>query len=241
MKKLSITSLLLLFLVITKSFAITQTSNGSGNWQVSGTWTPSGAPGSGDDVIITGSNSVSIVTNVSCQSITIGTNATLSVGTNKTLTITGTGGLIDNGTITMNGDITLSTSGSAFVLGPNVTFTWNPGTNTSAGATLFTNGVENFSSSSTLVMNKWYSMTTGLGTVVSCNFGNLKINTGGTWHMNNSLQTRAVTGVLTIQSSYVILDESGSISTTNIGSIVTSANIRKTFTVTWMPANSNRT
>ncbi len=202
-------------------YSATKTSTGTGNWNTAGTWTPSGVPASTDDVIITSSHVVTMNADLTCKSVTVGSSASLSFSGNKTLTISGAAGLTNNGIVTVSsGNLLLSTSGATFSLSAGSTLTWNPSTNTLAAATLFTNGAESFASTSNLIMSKWYDMNVGLGTVVGCNFGNLKIMTAGTWHMNNSLQTRSVIGALTIQSSYVILDESSSISTTNIGSIV---------------------
>ena len=68
-----------LFLISVSAFAVTKTA-ASGDWNVAGTWSPAGVPGSGDDVIIPlGVTVTSAASITSIKSITI----------NGTLTITG--------------------------------------------------------------------------------------------------------------------------------------------------------
>lgn len=73
--------------------AQTKTSTGNGDWNNAGTWTPSGVPGPGNDVVITGNHRVNITSNASCRSLTVGTggNAQLRFqsNTNRVLTVTG--------------------------------------------------------------------------------------------------------------------------------------------------------
>src|SRR6266404_2213540 len=64
----------------------------SGNWNKSSSWSPSGVPAAGDDVIIGGSGTYTLTLNVSAtvNSLTISdSSATLAIGT-ATLTVTGT-------------------------------------------------------------------------------------------------------------------------------------------------------
>ncbi len=140
-----------------------------------------------------------------------------------------------NGTFDMNGsDVSFLNQGSSFNLGPNSTFTWAPSTNTSSGASLFLNGVENFNTSSTIVISKWYDYTVPLGEVVTGNFGNVVINTPGgnnsvvEWNQKNYFEEHRIEGTLTIDCGWVTLDKSGSVSTTTIGKIIL-ASINSTF------------
>ncbi|CAN5416554.1 hypothetical protein BH11BAC2_BH11BAC2_08260 [soil metagenome] len=219
----------LLFLIFTaqQTSAATKTCTGTGSWNTSGTWSPSGVPSSSDDVIITGNFTVSVnITTATCKSLNINSGSTLTIPNNKKLTISGAAGITANGTLDINsGDLTLSTSGATFTIGAAGVVNWLPKTNTLAGATLFTNGTENFSSTSTLKISSWYNYAVPLKNVISGGFGNLTITTlsGGTlytWQMMNTFHTNPVAGTLTIDNGYVVLDNSNTITTTTIGNIV---------------------
>src|SRR6185436_3366393 len=116
---------------------------------------------------------ITVSTNQTIHSVIINIGGTLTWTTNNTLSITGN--LTVNGTVAMNGgNISLTNSGLQFTLGSNSLFTWDPGDNSAAGATLFTNGVETFSPTSTLIMKKWFDYLTPLTNYVTGNFGNLE-------------------------------------------------------------------
>lgn len=203
--------------------AATKTSTGNGNWNSNTTWSPSGVPSSSDDVIIASGHSPNLnINNAQCRSLTIQTNGTLIIGSTRKLTVNNISGIIVNGTLNINnGDITISNANTNFTVNAGASVIWSPGVNTLAGATLFTNCIENFNATSTLTIKKWYNLSVGLGSVVSSNFGNVIISgVSGTWQMQNSLQSRRIFGTLTITSSYVVLDNTGSISNTTIGDIV---------------------
>ncbi len=121
--------------------------------------------------------------------------------------------------------------GSLFFLGPQAIFTWSPGNNTFSGATLFTNGLENFNPTSTLIIKKWFDYLKPLGEVVTGNFGNIIINSPGgansivEWNQKNKFETHLIKGTLTIDEGWITLDKTGSISSTVIGNIaLTSVN-----------------
>ena len=205
-----------------------KTYTGTGNWNNNNSWTPTGTPGSSDDVVIPTGKSPNVnISNGQCRSLTIQTGATLSIGNSKSLTINNTAGLSISGTLDINsGAITVSNTGTSFTIASGGTVSWYPGTNTLAAATLFTNCTENFAATSTLIIKKWYDLNVGLGSVISGNLGNLTINgVSGAWQMRNSLQSCRVFGTLTLTSSYIILDNTGAISNTTLGDIVlTNAN-----------------
>ncbi|MBK7887549.1 MAG: T9SS type A sorting domain-containing protein [Bacteroidetes bacterium] len=204
------------------SLAVTKTTTGNGNWNSSSTWSPSGQPSASDDVIIATGHSPNVnVSNAQCKSLTIQSGATVLIGNSKKLTVNNTAGLNISGTLNINGgNITIVNNSTNFTVNAGGAVNWNPGDNSSGGATLFGKCIENFSPTSTLTIRKWYSTSVGLGTVVSSNFGNLTISgVSGIWQMQNSLQTRSVQGLLTITSSYIVLDNTGAISNTTIGSI----------------------
>ncbi len=203
----------------------TKTSAQSGNWTTASTWSPSGVPANSDNVIIANGHTVTIDNNKTIQNITVNSGGILLWNAGKRITINGN--FTVNGTATMNkGEITLSSPGLAFTLGPSSFFTWDPGTNNSTNATLFTRGAESFSSTSTLIIKNWYNYTLSLGSVITGNFGNLIMNSPGgsssivEWNQNNQFETHQILGTLTIDQGWITLDKSGSISSTSIGNIV---------------------
>ena len=127
--------LLVILLISTFSTvqAATKTSTGTGNWNTAGTWSPSGVPGIGDDVIIAATHTVTIdVSTNSLASLTI--NGTLTIGdnsTNRIVTVAGniivnSGGVfqsagnggndvIVSGNLTNNGTFDMNTGGNADV------------------------------------------------------------------------------------------------------------------------------
>jgi hypothetical protein len=209
---------------IATAFAVTKTSAGSGNWNTAATWSPSGVPASADYVIIATGHTVIVDATKSITNVTVNAGGALNwpVNSNKTLTVTGN--ITNNGTMTILGDISLS-AGKNVTLGNNATLTWDPNTNTAAGATLFTNGIESYSASSNLIIKKWYDYTVPLGSVVSCNFGNLTLNSIGSgnsineWNQSNWFQTRIVQGTFTVDIGWITLDKSGAISNTTFNNV----------------------
>ncbi len=203
--------------------AAVKTYTGTGNWNNTNSWTPTGTPTSADDVVIPTGKSPNVnISNGQCRSLTIQTGATLSIGNSKSLTVNNTAGLSISGTLDINsGAITVSNTGTTFTIASGGTVSWSPGTNTLAAATLFTNCNENFAATSTLIMKKWYDLNVGLGSVISGNLGNLTI-TGitGPWQMKNSLQACRVYGTLSLTSSYIVLDNTGAITNTTLGNII---------------------
>lgn len=209
---------------INVSKATTKTAILSGDWSSPLTWSPLGVPQSSDDVVIVTLATVTISTNQSINSVTVNSGATLTWSNSSTLTIDGN--MYVSGTVKMNGgNITQTENGATFTITNSGTFEWQPGNNTAAGATLFTNSTENFSMYSTLKIKQWYDYTnTPLANVVSGNFGNLYMSSKSgnnvyEWNQNNQFQTHQIFGTLTIEDGWITLDRSGSISNTTIGSI----------------------
>ncbi len=218
--------LVFLFAVCTaKVFAVTKISVLTGNWNNAAVWNPSGVPNAADDVVIQSLHKIQLNADGFAKSITINANAELNFTAGKKLSINGN--VIVNGKLDMNGgDIAQQQSSAQFVITNTGKFTWNPADNSLAGASLFTNSTENFSAQSTLIIKKWYAFASvALGDVVTGNFGNVIINTivGGVlfeWNQKNQFETHKVLGTLTIDQGWVVLDKSGAISNTTIGSIV---------------------
>jgi len=221
---------LVLFISVINFFAhaANKVSVASGDWSNSSIWSPAGVPTSSDDVTIAAGNVVQININAGSKSLHVIATAQCKLISGKKLTLNGP--LSVDGLLDMNGgDITQSLTNATFSIGNTGTFIWNPGDNTVGGATLFARSIESFSASSTLSINKWYSFTTvPLGSVVTGNFGNVKINTriGNTlfeWNQDNQFETHEIKGTLTIDDGWVVLDKSGKISNTKIGNIVLSS------------------
>src|ERR1700719_1352004 len=96
MKKLAV---LFLFILPFITKAINYTSVANGNWSSSATWSPSGVPGSGDNVTI--NTTVTLNANESVDSITINSG--------KTLIVSGSDNLLVYGNYTNNGTFTYTT------------------------------------------------------------------------------------------------------------------------------------
>nr|HMT28568.1 hypothetical protein [Bacteroidia bacterium] len=203
--------------------AINRTSAASGNFTNAASWMPAGIPSPGDVITITNNHILTVDNNISVASITINTGGKLIWAAGKKLTISN--GITINGTADLiEGDIDLTQSAS-FKIGAAGTLTWQPSNNSITGATLFTNGVEDFHPTSTLIINKWYNYTNvPLGSVVTGNFGNLAVTTLSNgllfeWNQNNQFQQHKILGKFTIDQGWIVLDKSGSISNTTIGEI----------------------
>ncbi len=211
-----------LLLLTGSAEGVVKTSTGSGSWGTSSLWSPSGVPAAGDHVIIAAGHTINVNSNFSITDVTVNAGGTLTFTSGRTLTMSGH--LTVNGTVTMNGGNITFAAGRNFIIGPAGRFTWDPGNNNSSGATLFTNGIENFSPTSTLIIKKWYNYSVPIGSVVSSHFGNLELNSFNSpfiyeWNQNNWFQTRQVLGELAVDMGWIVLDKSSSISSTIIGSI----------------------
>ncbi len=210
------------------TYATAISTAASGDWADPSTWSPAVIPSSSDDITIGAGHVITVRTDQFTHNITVSSGGTLVWSGTKTLSISGA--FTVNGTVTMNGgDIALSSTNTPFILGANSFFTWEPATNTVGAATLFTNGIENFSASSTLIIKEWYDYSVPIGSVVTGNFGNLELNSLNSsnliveWNQNNYFQTHKVMGTLTIDQGWITLDKSGSINNTVIGNIVLSS------------------
>jgi hypothetical protein len=202
----------------------------SGNWTNPEIWNGTTSPSPMDDITIPSGQTIVIDTDVTVKNLTVSQNSTLTWTAGKRLTINGNFSV--SGTVNMNGGlITLGSPGLLFTLNEGSVFTWDPGINTSAEATLFTRGTENFAPTSTLIIKRWYNYATALGSVITGNFGNLTLNSlSGTnaiveWNQANQFQTHKVLGTFTIDQGWITLDKSGSISHTEFSAVtLTSVN-----------------
>jgi hypothetical protein len=218
-------------LILTSCFfhlsAATYTSINNGQWNNPLSWNPTGIPDVGDDVIIASGHTITVSSSHITNSLTVNQGGTLTMQINRQLTIFGD--LTVNGYFTMNdGNISFPTPGAKFTIGPAGSFTWQPGNNTMADASLFINGIEDFAPSSILIIKKWFNyMAVPLGSVVTGNFGNLILNSKSgnviyEWNQNDQFTIHQILGTLTIEEGWITLDKSTSISNVTIGNIVLS-------------------
>ena len=130
------------------SYAVTKTSAGTGNWSASGTWTPAGAPASGDDVIIGSGDTVTVDGTFTCLSLQVNSGAnttavlTFAASGSPSLTVTGAITNGNAGNANQEGTITFA-SGSTLICGSianGVVATQTSAINMTAGGTLRVGG-----------------------------------------------------------------------------------------------------
>ena len=140
MRKLFISSIVICLyalLLSTNLFATDYSSKSSGNWSSSGSWTPTGIPGSGDNITILSGCNVTINGTYSCKNVTINPGGTLTSNSSKSLTIYGN--LSNFGTfVSSTGTINFNGTSAQTISGNNVTF-YNFTLNNSTGLTLAAN------------------------------------------------------------------------------------------------------
>lgn len=154
------------------------TTAASGNWSSPATWVGGIVPGCNANIII-------------LHSVT----ADISLGVNN-LTIATGGDLITTNPVTVIG---------AFAITGTGTYTHNNASNVSS--TIF-NGTENFSTTSNLIINNWYSGNAPVGTFVSGDFGNVTMNVNYTqWKQSGQFSTNRIKGTLTVTQGQVVMDE----------------------------------
>jgi len=211
-------------LYILPASAINRVSVHSGNFGVATTWNPAGIPANGDNLIIHNSHTITVNSNCNASDLVIVNGGKLNFTPGTKITINGNFTVYGIAEI-IEGNIDFVTPGKTFKIGETGSVIWEPANNTAAGATLFTNSVEDFHPSSNLIINTWYNYSgVPLGSVVSGNFGNVTLSTltNGLlyeWNQNNQFETHIIVGTLTIDQGWVVLDKSGTISNTSIGAI----------------------
>lgn len=182
-----------------------------------GTLTISGAGAGGYDLTLSGNLTVDGTINFST---TGAADKTIILGAGKTITI-GTTGSLDM--TTGEADVTIG-AGSFFTINGAGTFIWNPNTNTSGGATIFTNTTESFSSTSNITILNWYDATVPLQTNVSGTFGNLTIDAPLTWDQDGAFggASQKILGTFTLGANSSVIMDGGTGGTTQLilGNIV---------------------
>ena len=128
-----------------------------------------------------------------------------------------TGSLLEN-----NGRIYLTTSGKTFNLNGTATYVHNPLNTALIDESIFSNGVETFSATSTLDIKKWGNGSIPLGNaarVGTSNFGNLILEAavpGGVWDQDGYFTTPTpgrIKGTLTVSEGTVVMDDGSGFTT----------------------------
>lgn len=154
-------TLFLTFQVFTGSFsalvAATKTSTGSGAWNTSTRWTPSGVPTSADSVVIATGHNISLNTNGTCGALNLIGTLTYDATSGRTLTVTTSGGM--NGSLRISGTFAMGSvsNQSATIHGNftnNGTFTAGTGRTTFAGANSAIVSGSSTTNFSTVTVNK---------------------------------------------------------------------------------------
>lgn len=148
----------------TTSAGGTKTSNvSSGNWNTSGSWTPSGVPSATDNVIIKNGNTITINANAQCNNLTVGQ------GSSGTLRI-GNSGTTRN--LAVNGDLTVNNGATIIAGTSNATHT------ATISGNITNNGTLDFRPTSSRVVNVTFNK----------NGNQLISGSGGTTSFNTILQ-----------------------------------------------------
>ncbi|MHB9143380.1 MAG: beta strand repeat-containing protein, partial [Paludibacter sp.] len=157
----------------------------SNNWNTANNWTPSGVPGSGDDVVIDINANILVNTNSTINSLTINNNAIVSFtssGGKRTITIDNTGN-----SIAVGSSLTLKGSTGSGTRSMNLIFTGTNNTMTIAGTLILTavgeGTIYTATNSLTTVTGSIINDGTGGGTigVINSTTANLSFSSGGTY------------------------------------------------------------
>ncbi|MEO0896774.1 MAG: HYR domain-containing protein [Bacteroidota bacterium] len=213
------------FLISLPSFAVTRTA-GNGAWNNANTWTPSGVPTSGDDVIIPSGRTVTVpATLLSLSFNTLDITGTLSVGgfTNNstqpvhtfsgaTITVNNNGFIRIGGDIDLEADIIINSGGVVEERSYDMTgINGTPTITINVGGTLRPINLNNTSNSSPTFDN-----------VDIVNFGSINKNGGnaGT-NIFAGAVTNEATGTITTSTSSLRLDFAGTLLNKPGGDITT--------------------
>lgn len=156
---------------------VTYTSIAAGNWSNTATWLGGVIPGCNSNVII----NTAVTGNVTASIA----NLTINTG----------------GNLTTTSAVTVSTS---FVINGTGTYTHN--NNSDASTTIFA-GTESFSTTSNLIMNRWYNGNVPLGTYVSGNFGNVTLAANVVWNQDGQFAPNRIKGTFTLSGNQCTMDD----------------------------------
>ncbi|MCC6383878.1 MAG: T9SS type A sorting domain-containing protein [Bacteroidia bacterium] len=223
MKKKSFLFFLFLQIVAFSSDGLAQisTSNGNGDWNNPATWSPAGVPAINNDVIIRPQDSV-WVSNPTQVVNDLTINGILSVSNVASAHLSFDGDLSVNGKLYNNGKIEMVTYGKAFNMGPNSHYFHNPLNNLNVD--VFSQGIENFNPTSTLVMMNWddESIPLGSSSRVTSDFGNVVLcyNSATTWEQRGRFgppgNANRVKGSFTVSAGIISMDDGSSSPTSSL-------------------------
>ncbi|HLP20569.1 MAG TPA: hypothetical protein VK174_09725, partial [Chitinophagales bacterium] len=203
--------------------AATKTSAATGNWSAAATWSPSGVPAPGDDVIIRGGHVVTVNGAYTCNNLDLGDatsgTTTLTVTVGNSLTINGAVRINPNntastytldagaGTINMNGTFTSwSTSGTNSIRVSTGTFNITPAITINAATqnVTFTGaGTINFRNAFTDRYNK---LVTFASCVVNF-FNNYTVNTtAASWAAKGTAVFKGSASVVTATTNLTLFN-----------------------------------
>ncbi|HEX5001305.1 MAG TPA: T9SS type A sorting domain-containing protein [Bacteroidia bacterium] len=160
-----------------KGLGGTFTSVSPGNWSNPAIWSGGSVPSCTDNVVINHT-----------------VNSDISASVNN-LTINTGGNLIADNAITV---------GSVFTMNGTATYTHN--NTTDASTTIFA-GTESFSSTSSLILQKWYDRNVPVANSVSGDFGNVTFAYSGLWNQDGMFAPAHIKGTLTVSSGTINLDD----------------------------------
>ncbi len=187
-----LTLIVLIFLLCGTAVGQNTKTYVSGNWNVAGSWNPSGIPGSTDDVVISSSVSITNFASSTINSLTISGNSTVQItGNGQIMTINGilsipsgnTLKMLSNTQIKAGTGFSASGTGSLFtaatttalpagVSGTNVVYTFDITLNAGGAQNLpayatYTNLIVNLPTATTITKLGAGSMITGILTLTS--------------------------------------------------------------------------
>ena len=229
--------------------AVTKTSNGTGSWNTSARWSPSGAPNVGDDVIIALGSSITIdVSTNSLASLTVNGTLTFNSSTDRTLFVSGmmtisSTGIVTVANATATNNHTISLQGNLSVAGTlnlianignndfcNMNFNGNNALQTVTGA-----GTKSFN---TISVNKGTSQSNivDVQSVMTMTDGGLTI-TNGTFKLSAAATITPFTANTTIPATGGIWNNGGTINST--GGNITATGLVKNSLGTFNLGNAN--
>lgn len=213
-KKITHTVILILLFVIcfTQNNAQTITANGAGgSWGALGTWPGGMIPPLDTNVVIPLGATVNVNINTEfINDLTVNGTLIIDNAASVSLNVKGNITIGPSGSIVNNGRLDLLLPANFQMLG-NASYTHNPRANIASEESVFENGTEMFSATSTLIINKWSTTALPLFDVTRIgpnNIGNLIVNFNGVspWEQNGLFQSK-VLGKLTVNAGTLRMDD----------------------------------
>ncbi|MBI2282059.1 MAG: T9SS type A sorting domain-containing protein [Bacteroidetes bacterium] len=189
-------------------------STGNGNWNTTGSWSPSGIPTAADNVTIRDGHTITINATSVCNNLTVGEGASgiLRIGNNNTAR-----------TITVNNDVVIN-GGGQFIANTGSTATHN----VTLTGNITNNGILNFASDGNSFANVTFNKNgnqTVSGTGGTTNFNRITLNMGSSLanvlDITTSSFSVATTNFLTLNSGTFKLSTPATVSLTPFTALAT--------------------